>query len=71
MIRLSEPASIDWNTKLATCSIFADSKSDVEGDIAEKLGLPAGVKVAFGSSVMTADAEVAFLKSDGSWNWPG
>lgn len=50
--------------------LFADTKSEItEGMVV--VGLPEGIEPAFGSSVITADGDIAFLKSDGTWNWIG
>ena len=54
--------------KTATVSLFADAKADVTDDM-EITGFPEGYTIAPGSSVMTASAELAFRKSDGTWNW--
>ena len=48
--------------------LFADSKSDVTDDM-EIVGMPDGAVPAPGSSVITADGDVGFLKSDGTWSW--
>jgi len=53
-------------TDKARVSIFADSKSDVNYADAVKL---VGRELDAGSSIMTANAEVAFVKSDGSLSW--
>ena len=57
-------------TRKAVVSLFADAKSDVESatetDIIE---FPKDYRIDWGSSAMTADGEVGFLKSDGTWNW--
>ena len=50
--------------------LFADSKEDVTDEMVV-VGLPEGVEPAFGSSVVTASGDIAFLKSDGTWNWLG
>ena len=47
---------------------FADAQADV-GPSMQIEGLPEGVKIAYGSSIITAKGEIAFLKSDGTWNW--
>ena len=47
---------------------FADSKSDVTSGM-EVVGLPANTEITYPSVIYTADADVAFLKSDGTWNW--
>ena len=47
---------------------FADEKADVsESMVIEKM--PSDWNPQPGSSIITADGEVAFLKSDGTWNW--
>ena len=62
--------SVTLNPKegVAEVSLFADTKSEVT-DSAEIKGLPAGYVIAQGSSVITASGDVAFMKSDGTWNW--
>ncbi len=47
---------------------FADTKEEVTAQ-AEFVGFPPGGTMAPGSSVVTAKGEVAFLKSDGTFNW--
>jgi hypothetical protein len=52
---------ISYSNGIPMCSLFVDEKSDVNSiDTTE---------YAFGTSVMTASGEVAFLKSDKTWNW--
>ena len=52
-------------------SLFADTKDEVKDDVSEMtiVGFPDGYDIDMGSSVMTAAGEVAFRKSDGTWNW--
>ena len=52
----------------ADVTLFADTKSEVTTGMVI-VGLPDGIEPAFGSSVITASGEVAFLKSDGTWSW--
>ena len=52
----------------ARVQLFADAKADLTD---EAVSAAVGRKCAMGSSCLTADGEVAFLKSDGSWNWLG
>lgn len=72
MVKVTDTSKTVKNakTKKATVSLFADSKSDAETatetDIIE---FPKGYTIDWGSSVMAADGEVGFLKSDGTWNW--
>ena len=52
----------------AYITAFADTQEDVTSSMTVE-GLPEGTEIAYGSSIITAKAEVAFLKSDGTWNW--
>lgn len=47
---------------------FADTKEEVTAS-ATFIGLPENGELAPGSTVTTAKGEVAFLKSNGTWNW--
>jgi hypothetical protein len=67
MIRVKE-ISLNTQDKTADVSLFSDTKSEVTPN-AEIVGLPSGYTIAQGSSVITASAELAFMKSDGSWSW--
>ena len=63
-----QKCSVNPANQEALIEAFADEKSEVfEG--AEFVGLPNGCTIAQGSSVMTAKAEIAFRKSDNTWNW--
>lgn len=68
MIRVTNIAEIDHVNKTAKVSLFADVQSEVT-PTAQIQGLPAGYSIAQSSSVMTASADIAFMKSDGTWNW--
>lgn len=52
----------------AQITAFADNKADVGGSMSI-IGLPEGLTLSMGSAIFTAAGEVAFLKSDGTWNW--
>jgi len=54
----------------ADVTLFADTKEEITSGMVV-IGLPEGIEPAFGSSVITADGDIAFLKSDGTWNWIG
>ena len=54
--------------KTAKLSLFVDNKSDVTASM-EIDEMPAGYTIAQSSMVMTADGDVAFMRSDGAWNW--
>lgn len=68
MIKVQSISNTDGNEHTATVSLFADTKEEVIPG-ATIIGLPQGVTLEMGSSVMTASGEVAFMKSDGNWNW--
>ena len=51
-------------------SAFADEKSDVAVGMVIN-HLPSDWIVQPGSSIQTADGEIAFLKSNGKWHWVG
>ena len=67
MIKVTEITNTDANENSYKISAFADTKEEVAtGTI---IGLPAGATIEMGSSVFTADGDIAFMKSDGTWNW--
>lgn len=67
MLSVSEIKISPDSTK-AKVQLFADAKTDVTTEaVAEVVGR----EVQMGSSVITADGDIAFLKSDGTWNWVG
>ena len=47
---------------------FADSKEDVTSGMVIE-GFPADATVDAGSSIITANGDIALCKSDGTWNW--
>lgn len=57
---------IDINGDKARVSLFADAKTDVSADAVEDL---VGREIEMGSSCVTADGDIGFFKSDGTWNW--
>ena len=48
--------------------LFADTKDEVSSDMNID-GIPKGKVISYGSSLITADGDLAFLKSDGTWNF--
>lgn len=52
----------------ARVQLFADAKADVTDEAINEL---VGRELEMGSSCLTSAGEVAFLKSDGNWNWLG
>jgi len=70
MIKLTDATNYDHANKKVTGSIFADTKQEITSGMVVK-GLPSDYAMDFGSDVTTASGEVAFMKSDGTWNWLG
>lgn len=54
--------------KTAKVSLFVDSKSDVTSSMVID-EIPEGYTIGHSSSVITADGDIAFMRSDGAWNW--
>ena len=55
-------------TNKTVCVLFADTKEEVTGTLTI-VGLPQGVEPDTGSILLTADGDIAFLKSTGDWNF--
>lgn len=51
-------------------SLFADTKDEVV-ESATIEGMPENAIIGVGSNVLTASGDVAFRKSDDTWNWVG
>lgn len=68
MIRVQSLKNTDSDKNSYLISAFADTKNEVTSG-AEFIGLPEGASIEAGSTLVTADADVAFYKSDGTWNW--
>lgn len=67
MIRVKN-IKLNHITKEAEVSLFSDTKAEVSS-ASEISGLPEGYTIAPSSSIFTASGQVAFMKSDGTWNW--
>ena len=67
MVKVTD-LKLNHTDKTAQASLFADTKGEVTSS-AEIVGLPEGYTLAAGSSVLTASGELAFVKSDGTFNW--
>lgn len=70
MIIVRGDISLNPQTKEATASLFADTRAEVTEDAYIK-GWVSGYSIGAGSSIITADGDFAFRKSDGTWNWIG
>ena len=68
MIKVQSLENTDANDNSYKVKLFADTKDEVTSG-AEIIGLPQGATIEMGSTVVTADADVAFMKSNGEWNW--
>lgn len=68
MVSVNGDVKYDYDDKEVLCELFADTRAEVTSDM-EVVGLAKGFAFAHGSSVMTADGQVAFMKSNGEWNW--
>lgn len=71
MIRVDGAIVKDTVVKEAKYTFFADTKEEVTDAMTGTVGLLDGFTIQQGSSVITADGEFAFRKSDGTWNWIG
>ena len=67
MIKVQECINTDADSNSYKISAFADTKAEVA--TGEFIGLPEGAEIEMGSSVMTTAGDLAFMKSDGTWNW--
>lgn len=68
MIKVTSMTNTDANENTYKVTLFADTKDEV-ASATEIIGFPEGATIEMGSCVVTANAEVAFRKSDGTWNW--
>lgn len=68
MIKVMSIENTDANTNSFKVSLFADTREEVTPD-AEIIGMPEGATIEMGSDVFTSDGQIAFMKSDGQWNW--
>lgn len=59
-----------YSTRTVEVELFADEKTEITDNI-EIDGMPKGYSIEPGSSAMTANGEIAFRKSDNTWNWLG
>lgn len=70
MIKVQECINTDVNFHTYKIVAFADTKDEVDTTpLADYVGMPKNATVEMGSMLYTADVDVAFMKSDGEWNW--
>ena len=60
--------SVNSVLKEVQVELFADTQSEVTNNLTLDQ-IPDGYSIAQGSSVITASADFAFRKSDGTWSW--
>lgn len=62
--------SLDTTNKKAKVGLESDTKAEIANITTDDIiGFPKGYTMDFMSSVFTSGGELAFLKSDGTWNW--
>ena len=69
MVKVQKMVNTDQNENSYKVVLFADTKQEIVDGPTEIIGFPQGATIEMGSSCYTADADVAFMKSDGTWNW--
>ena len=61
---------LDTQSRKATVNLFSDTRGEVSGLTKDQIiGFPQDYDIDAGSTVMTSSGELAFMKSDGQWNW--
>ena len=69
-IKIKDFKQTDGNPNSYYIEAFADTKAEVTNDVADFPGLPSNAtSIEQSSYVRTANAEMAYMKSDGTWNW--
>jgi len=66
MIKVMSLSKTDGNNY--RIEAIADTKNEVTNS-AEFVGMIKGGTIDIGSTVITADGDIAICKSDGTWNW--
>jgi len=71
MIKVEEYKNTDGDLHTYKISASADTRSEVESaSLEDYIGLPADARrLELMSDVMTTEGEMAFMRSDGTWNW--
>ena len=71
MIKVIECTNTDRDYHTYKIVAFADTKAEVATTaIKDYIGIPSSVtNIEMSSIMITADGDVAFMKSDGDWNW--
>lgn len=70
MIKVVECVNTDINFHTYKITAFSDTRAEVEDTpLTDYIGLPNNATIEMGSLLITADGDVAFMKSDAEWNW--
>ena len=70
MIKVIECNNTDRDFHTYKIVAFADTKDEVDTTpISDYVGMPKNANVEMSSLLITADGDVAFRKSDDTWNW--
>lgn len=69
-VKVTKINNVDELNKKVTADLFSDTKAEMNTiQVEDIIGFPKGYELDFGSSVFTSSGQLAFTKSDGSWNW--
>ena len=70
MIKVIECTNTDRNFHTYKIVAFSDTKAEVDTTpISDYVGMPKNATVEMSSLLITADGDVAWRKSDDTWNW--
>lgn len=71
MIKVEEYKNTDGDLHTYKISASADTRAEVEvASLEDYVGLPADARrLELMSDIMTTEGEMAFMRSDGNWNW--
>lgn len=68
MIKVIAIENTDANANSFKVSLFADTREEVVPG-ATIIGMPEDATIEMGSDVFTSDGQMAFMRSNGTWNW--
>lgn len=71
MIKVDEFKNTDGDLHTYKISASADTQAEVESaELSDYMGLPEDAeKLELMSDIMTTEGHMAFMRSDGQWNW--
>lgn len=69
MVKVAD-ISLDTTNKKAKVDLESDTRTEISGLSTDDIvGFPKGYTIDFMSTVFTSAGELAFMQSDGTWNW--